>query len=426
MMTKFEYLLEAIHNGAYKRKDWLLSIFSITYRKGAYKPKEYDLRYAEEGVYAVCKDLNTEVLLENTTYGQALFYPNEKIVLKKGDLENVDKEVTTTVGNVVANAMIFIYPFGHKIPFMTGRFNKNEIERHICELLVDNKEGDKHPDSITVDELLKFTEAVGALTAMSSVIVPTGSAKSFVIDPAILKRRDELLEIYKDKLDDPAIVAKIEKELITMDKANFKGDIAEGFLISDKAFAVARKRMFIMLGIEMGFGEKIKAIGTSLNDGIDVDNLPTLIGAMRAGSFGRGSETELGGEQVKYFYRVYQNTRVEEPDCGTTRGLSWEITDYNYSNFAGLYLTTKSDTALTETALKAMVGKTVYIRSPLYCNTKAPGYCAKCVGDAYSANPNALLTAASNVGSVMMYWFMKKMHGVVLKTTKLDWSDALL
>ncbi len=422
-MTKFEFLLEAIRRGAYQRKAWLLSLFSITHSKSL--GQQYYIRYSESGVYGLLPDETTEVLLEGTVHGQPLFYPMEKISLKQDDLANVDRDIETTVGNVIANAMVLIYPFNDKVPFVVGRFNKNSIEKHVCELLIDNKEGKNNPKAITVDELLKFNEAVGALTGLSTVVVPTGTAKTFTIDPAIIKRRDELLAEYKDQLHDPAIIAKIEKELIDMDKASFKGDLAEGFLIGKKSFDVARKRMFIMLGIEMGFGDTKEAIGTSLNEGIDVNNLPTLIDAMRAGSYGRGKETELGGEQVKYFYRVYQNTRVEEPDCGTKRGLTWTIDDSNYKNFVGLYLANDAQEVLTESALKAMVGKTVEIRSPMYCNTKAPGYCAKCVGDAYSANPNALLTAASNVGSVMMNWFMKKMHGVVLKTTKLDWSDAL-
>ncbi len=423
-MTKYEFLLKACNDGAYKRKEWLISIFSIV-KNIPNDPLPWSVRYAEDGTFGLLEDTKTEEKLEGAVHGQPLFYPHEKISLKKDDLPNVFNDIETTIGNVVANCMMLIYPFGWKIPFITGRFNKNSIEKMICEKLVDNKQGNDNPGSITVDELLKFTEAVGATTGLSTVVVPTGTAKTFTIDPIVVKRRDELIEQYKDQLNDPAIVAKIEKELVDLDKSTFKGDLSEGFLIGKKSFDVARKRMFIMLGIEMGFGDPKEAIGTSLVDGIDINNLPTLIDAMRAGSYGRGKETELGGEQVKYFYRVYQNTRVEEPDCGTKRGLSWDITNDNYKRFIGLYLANNPKEALTESSLKTLIGKEAIVRSPMYCNTKAPGYCAKCVGDAYSANPNALLTAASNVGSVMMNWFMKKMHGVALKTVKLDWSDAL-
>ena len=45
------------------------------------------------------------------------------------------------------------------------------------------------------------------------------SERSLITDPAIAKRKAELLKQYQDHLKDPLILAKIEKELIDMDKA---------------------------------------------------------------------------------------------------------------------------------------------------------------------------------------------------------------
>lgn len=435
-MDKFEYLLQAIRGEAYKSKAWILSVFTVILEKEnawSENPFLYRLvrdKYTMKAI--IPKDSSWDfVAITGGVVDQPLFTPREKIVLEKGDLVNVFEKTETTVGNVLVNAIISIYPFGDKFPFMTGKIDGKAFERRIGEILEDNpKPGVKRdPKKVYVDEFLKYCEAEASLSGLSMICVPTATHKSLTVDPKILKRRDELLKEYKDQLKDPAIIAKIEAELIAMDIASFKGDIAEGFLIDkSKDFGVARKATYIMQGMETGFGDpdKVKNIPTSLAEGMNINDLPIIADAIRAGSYKRGKETELGGEQVKYFYRVYQNTRVAEEDCGVRHGLNWEITKGNYKQFVGMTLASdpKAEPISME-FLKDSIGKTLEIRSPMLCKTKAPSFCAKCVGEALARNPNGLLIAASDIGSRMMGFSMSAMHAVQLVTEPYD-MDLLL
>ena len=246
------------------------------------------------------------------------------------------------------------------------------------------------------------------------------------VDPAVLKRRDELLLEYGNQLHDPAIVARIETELTQMDREWFKGDPGEGFLLSAKSVDVSRKRAFVMVGVETGFSDTrdgVEPIKKSLNEGWDLNQMPAMVNNARSGSYNRGHETALGGESVKYFYRVFQNTRVVEDDCQTTEGLLWTITEDNYTTFAGLWTT--EGVVLDNATTKALIGKTIKIRSPMLCRTASPSFCAKCVGNLLAANPTGLHIAASDVGSIFMSTFMGAMHGKALRTAKFDYRNAI-
>lgn len=73
----------------------------------------------------------------------------------------------------------------------------------------------------------------------------------------------------------------------------------------------------------------------------------------------------------------------------------------NLKKFIGLHPMSKGETnGYTEADLKQLVGKEIVLRSPLYCKTKAPSFCAKCVGDSFAANPTGLHTSISDVGIV--------------------------
>ena len=95
-----------------------------------------------------------------------------------------------------------------------------------------------------------------------------------VTDPAIKKRKAELIKQYEGQLNDPVIIAKIEDELIAMDKAYMKGDNSLRFYeaqFDSKTFDIWRKKLYITVGGNGAAGapELAKAItgvaGVSVN-----------------------------------------------------------------------------------------------------------------------------------------------------------------
>lgn len=447
-MDKRQFLIEAIQAGAYRRRAWCIKAFSVTkhepYQLG--NPVEpYDIVITSEdkvGIY--CIDPTSEmkpVKIEGATQTEPIFQMKDRIKLLPGDLPSVKEEIDTTCGNVLVNAMVLIWPFGDKIPFQVGRINGRKLEAMLASKLHDTPEegATRDKDKIYVDELIKYCDAMAALGSLATLNVPAASPKILTIDPSVIKRRDELLKENADRLHDAATLAKIEAELVAMDKATMKGDPSEGFMILGKQWDVCRKRQFIMLGAEPGFGETqhgVKPIETSLREGWQVKRMPEMIDNLRSGSYNRGAETAMGGESVKYFYRVFQNTRVAEDDCGSTSGLKWKITEDNFRRFVGLHradITVKTTdkaakaeaSRLTPEVLKSLIGKTIEVRTPMLCKTQAPSFCARCVGDSLAMTPTGLHIAASDVGSAFMLVFMKKMHGVALKTSRYRYKHSI-
>lgn len=429
-MQKRDYFIKAIQNEAYKNRDWVLSIFSVSMENPddwAKNPYPYRLMYKEDGLYFIDLETNgNHIRLEGYVENEPLFSVKDPITLEKGELVNVLSKTDTRIGNVIFNAIAIIWPFGDKIPFQVGRVNGNKLNALIVSKLKDNPDPSK--GEISVEELLKYGEAMGALGGFTQICVPAASPKSLTINPTILKRRDELLEKHKDELDDPVVIAAIEKELVAMDRKDFQGDLAEGFLIGKKAFETTRKKLYIMEGLEGGFGDakSMTLIQKGLREGWDIDNLPAMADSMRYASYNRGALTALGGESVKYFHRVFQNTKIAEDDCGDTVGIDWEFGDDAVEAFQGLYqiVGTKS-VALTPDIIKGLIGKTVRVRSPMTCKTAAPSFCAKCMGDNLARTPTSLLINASDVGSRFMTTFLSLAHGGTLKTTPMDLKEVL-
>ena len=449
-MNKRQYLIEALQSGAYKRMEWIISAFTITRHDPTVERERYpyQLVRGETGdrkQYFLDPNNGMEPTeIEESHVGEPLYTFKDRITLKPGDLPNVKEEVETRVGNALFNCITLIYAFGDKVPFATGKIKAGALEMYIAKRLRDtpvSEEDRKHdPEILYVDEYVRFCEGLSSLAGLTQISTPSGTEKSMSVDPAIIKRRDELLEQYKDQLHDPAIISKIEQELVAMDRASFADDPAGDFYaIGKKAYDVNRKRAFIMFGIETGFGDTsrgVNLIRPSLKEGVDMNNMPGWVDSVRAGSYNRGHETALGGESVKYFYRIFQNTKVAEEDCGTMEGLTWAVSEDNYKSFVGLHLagvTVKTTdpvakaeaTRLTEATLKGMIGKKIKIRSPMLCKTAAPSFCARCVGDGFAANPTGLHIAISDVGSNFMYAFMQAVHGKALKTARYRFKHSI-
>lgn len=460
-MDKRSFFIEAMQSNAYRHKEWIISAFTVI-TKNDDDPDNLDPKQVKKK-QRIEKDYPYKIIrlkdrkgycfkdpveggdiieIEGTDKTKPLFNLKDRIVLKPGDLDNVKQEVDTIYGNALVNAIIFIYPFGDKVEFMTGRLSGGRLDKYISERLTDTPEegAERDPKKLYVDEYVKYAQAVSSLAGLAFLGVPAASPKLLTVDPKILIRRDELFEENKDNLHDPAVVARIEAELVAMDKESFKGDLAEGFLIKGSNYDVSRKRAKIMYGVETGFGDSakgVKPVRTSLSEKWDIRQMPAMVNSLRAASYNRGNQTALGGESVKFFYRVFQNTRILEDDCGVRNGMLWDITDSNYKTFIGLYpafkegirqtdaTTENLSIPLTEEYLKARIGKKLLIRTPMLCKTKAPSFCARCVGAQIASSPTGVHITMSDVGSIFMLCFMKAMHGKALKTAFYDFNTSI-
>lgn len=444
-MDRRDYFIEALQSNAFKYKEWILQLFSVTMRDDAVSPNNYPYQIVfkpdDSTVYFRDPNNNGELsVIDGATDDEPICSFKDRITLNPFDLDNVSVLTETTYGNTLLNAMLLAYPFKNKIPFLTGKLRAAAFENAVSRLLAEYPpEGtERDPKRIYIDEYLVYANTAASLAGLSQLCTASGSAATCTISPDVIKLRDELLVQYKDQLHDPAIVAMIEERLTRLDRERIKEAGADAFFLKDKSYDVVRKRVFIMVGAETGFADTrkgIEPITKSLEEGWDLDQLPAMVNNLRHGSFSRGAETALGGESVKNFYRIFQNTTVVEQDCGSNQGLQWTITESQYKWFIGLHqilpntefgtVRSADETRLTEERLKGMIGKTIHIRSPRGCNTVEPSYCARCVGDTVALNPTGLHTTTSDVGSIFMSIFMGAMHGKALRTARYDFKSCI-
>lgn len=425
-MHKRDYFIQALRAECYRYKRWVIDMFSVT------RPTEdgndyfpYRLYRDQDGKPYFQNPENREekIYIEAAPVAGPLFHFKEEVVLKAGDIANLHRNITSTYGNLLVNQIILVYPFGDKIDYMEGRIDAKAIEKIIEARLKDNPESNAllNPDDIYVYEYQRFNEALLSLAGYTQLCVPSATAKTMTTDPKIAVRRAELLEQYKDRLHDPVIQAKIDDELIAMDKAWLKGDPGEGFYIKDKSYNVVRKKTFLLQGAEQGFDVAGEVIPTSLNDGWDIKHLPAMGNSLREGSYNRGALTALGGEATKFNYRIFQNTVISEEDCKTPFGLTVTLRpEWEKSYISNSIITPKGVVELTPENIKDFLGKTVVLRSPLYCRTEGVNFCATCMGKKIASTPHAISTYAADIGSTFMSISLKAMHGKALKTAHFD------
>lgn len=441
-MNKREFFIAAMKAGRLADKRWVFAAFSLLRPnpRGFEGMKPWDILYVtpddHNGRYIVFIDDNgNPIELSDYEYDVKDPMPpyrfKDKVKVGPDDMENVVGDaITTTYGNLVANWLLCVYPFGSKIPYIEGRFGIGHVEKIIEKKLVsDPAPGtDRDPKVLYVDEYNRYRRGAGLIDGFTQLCVPSATAKSMTRHPDTEKVRNELLEKYKDRLHDPAVVAKIDAELKALDLEWLKDDESMGFYIKGKSLNVVRKKAHLMVGYESAFSEggEGEVLPNSLSEGIDVSRMPIMANVLREGSYDRGASTALGGEAVKFILRVMQNSKITEVDCGSKLGILMRVTKDNRDEMVGNNILERGKVVqLTDENIGAYDGKVVEMRTPLFCRTEKSNFCETCVGGRYAEHKNGLASAASGVGSTLMLTFMGAMHGVELKTVKMDLATAL-
>lgn len=441
-LTKKQYLLAAMNSTTSLRVDWVIDLFTftssnkgITFEGMKQESPDYPYRVIAKGPRFYYQDPDDQSVMHPISDGFTdvpLFRIKERITLEPGDLPNVKNKVDTIIGNVIVNRLVFVYPFGDRVPFMTGEINGKSMMNAVVPLVVDDPEEGQElpPGKVTATELALHLQTISQLSAFYGISIPAASEKTLTHDPRVKELKQKLLETYKDQLTDPAVIAKIDKELVDFDRQWFVGDVSEGFM-NGKAYNVVRKKTHLFHGLEESPipGEPIVVVKNSLSEGWDIHKLPAMVNSLRMGSYFRGVDTALGGELVKFFYRIFQNSKISTKDCGVPYGiliLPKEATKEKMERYIGNYLLEgKNLVEITTDNYTKFIGKALMIRSPMYCRAGHSDYCEICVGRPLAERPNAISMEASDVGSLIMYISMGAMHGKALTLAKYDITKAI-
>jgi len=439
-MNRFEYFKRAIKAECYKSKAWIISVFSITQEdpeSHVKKPYAYKLAQSPTGFSFIDPESDNKLTkIETETLGEPLFTFKDVIEIDNSVCANTAEPVTTTLGCVLFNVISLVGPFGTKIPYQNGLVSIGKIEDIIAQKLKDTPpEGtERSQDVFYVDELMSFNKSISFLENLSQLCVYAATPKNIVAPPNVDEYKAKLIEEYGDRLTDPVTLAEFEGKLKTYDAEWLKDDPSYGILMSGKITNMSRKGMFLSVGAGHGFKESTKAIPVlnSLQDGWpkDPDQFTAMINVSRAGSFFRGSDTVKGGVSAKALLRAISNFVIMDQDCGTSLGFRKHITEKNYKKLVGRYMVVENERmrwTLIETPdnAKQYVGKTIILRSPLYCKLEKDTICRYCVGENLFRNPVGLTSAATEISSIILATSLAQFHGTMLATNRYNYLEAL-
>lgn len=421
---------------------WLISLLAITRRKRQQYEEVKPWQLVFEGevarVYVPTDGTLREDVIDDYVPGKPLFTKDEIIEIHPGEVLNnpATSTIKTTVGNLIANVLLLCYPFKKKIPYMNKRMDVGKIEDMVAN--VKNLRDDPGPGETPSDdpeifypfEYIKFTDAVGFLTRLDGVLVPSLTEASLSAPPGADERREQLVEANKDKLDDLATLVNIQNELTDMDKQYLKNDPVMGILIKPgKDFSIVRSRLFMTHGHVNGFKDgQPEYITDPLSKGYKLSEMDKWVNIARAGSYSRGAETQLGGVSVKQAMRATSNLSVNQKiqDCGTVHGYTVTLTPKLAKYYVDYYGIIGGKTVkLTKEFLEQNINNKITVRAPHYCIAEGETFCPVCLGNNLSKHPKGLSSAITSLSSAFMYLMMKAMHGKVSKTVRLDYKRLI-
>lgn len=369
-----------------------------------------DDRMAEEKTFsATAQPLNFKYDPKET---KPLCTPQDQLLLQPGDIGNYleGPALDTTIGLFFANYLFLVYPFGNTIPYLNEEITTEKLEEKIAIPLMNGTISPKDTKDKYINALTLFGQA-------TEIFCPNISEKTIVIPPSIDALRKKLVAENKEALDagDISVMTEIEDILIKAYREHLKGDSSLHFLLKKKYFNVTLKKLFLTQGMTEKFGQpgKFVFIDNPMGQGWKIKDLKYIFDEVRAGAYSRAVETADGGVIAKLILRVLQDTRIDTLDCGTTRGEHVVGTKTQLKDFMWNYIINpdNSTTVISPEILDSLVGKSLIIRTPGYCQAKK-GYCAKCFGKTFEElGQQAFAPVANDFARNQTTASLKKMHG---------------
>lgn len=432
-MTRVEYFRWVVRETRlWMDLEWIVSLLS--YRVGLSEEKIGYLKYENGESFYFNKEGYWDKIVDYSGVDRGLFQYKDGVALQKGDIANLYRDIETTVGRVLQNLIMLVYPFGDKISYINQRFMPRDIEDIIKEKLVDTplSTTERSKEFIYVDEYIRYSDACLFLSQLCQICVPGVTEKAITAPPGGREYLAGLMDrAVKEgrSLHDPATIADIGQEMEKYDSQYLQGDRSLGFLINKKKdLGIVRKKMFLLYGFDKGFDETsdVDFIDRPLSEGIDYSRIDSYINGSRSGSFSRGAETQLAGVSVKEMLRASSNENIAIEDCHTDLGMRITLTEDNISTYRGFYCFYQGkEIKLDDDNRDMYLGKTVDMRSPAYCRCEGTSRCARCCGPHLSLHQTGISSAVADMGSVFLNTLMKAMHGKQLVTKELD-MDILL
>lgn len=356
----------------------------------------------------------------NTTDDMTLL-PNEYFVKEKTD---------TTVGRFIYNKYI-VERIGLQnvlgyINFTITDGNNSKIENILSKALIDDK--------MTIKQFHQYIDLRDNLgMQLHSVITTSFTQNTIKILPEVKKRRKELFKQYEKELASGDIITseKIEKELTSMSKKILKGDPGMDLYNSEARGNFGNyKNMNLFKGATMNnITGEYEIVKSAFMDGIQKEDLQSFGTAVVSGSYPKAVGTQESGYLTKQLLAAMQQETLDVygSDCGTNKTIDVELfSEKEAFDFEYRYIVEGNKlVCLTPDIMKKYIGKTVKMRSPVYC--KGECVCNKCAGDLnYKLGNMNIGLGTSKISTTLLRLGMKKFHISNLKSIPIDIDDIFV
>ena len=386
-----------------------------------------------ESKYLRIVDNRMEVLVNDTWYelmenGQPytkspIFSVKDKINLSKNDLRNLSTDIETTLGRIIVNKVLLDFNFNNKIEYINKEISVGKLEDIVA--------GKMKTDEIKVSEYISFADSINFLRGLSRITNISATPRNIVAPPGIeqhkVRIRNEFNQKYGENwITNRTLITEYQEELKKIDAEWLKDDPTNGKLISGKLKNNARVKMFLTFGGEVGFNKnatEVTLVDGSLQNGYpnDKDQLATMFNTSRSGSYDRGKETQKGGTLAKDILRATSGYKISGVDCGSKRGFKVLVTNDNKDTLKGRHLVSGKTIENGD----MYIGKTVEIRSPMYCLNKDNTYCETCIGSNMKNYTDGISLNLLSASQTVLTLSLKAMHNTQIKLMKYNILDAI-
>ena len=352
----------------------------------------------------------------------------DTFTLKRGVFYN-ETDLKTTIGRYVFNMFCLPECYLKENHFYNDEVNKEslgKIENKMATMIIE--------DRMTTEEYTDFmnrTEWLGM--CLCKYLVPSLSFDFNNPLKEVIEKRDRLMAEHKDEIAAGNIttIGNIEKELVSDAEKELKAKNDPSYeLYKSKEFDFNEYKATSIMGgafKDLATNKMILLKGNYI-DGISRDEYIAYsqIGVM--GAMGRGVSTQDYGYLTKQVNGAMQNVSVNpdpDHDCGTKLYTEVTILPEIATMYKYRYIIEGDKLIeLDDANLQKYTGKTVKLRTPMYCKDKV--FCVKCAGNMYHRMgiDKVGLMAMSLSGSLLNK-SMKKFHDVTVKYNKIEYEKYL-
>lgn len=356
------------------------------------------------------------------------------IEITPDDYPGVKTKTVTTLGRFLYNKIIYE---GCGLIDVYGYINEpiTDKKHGYYEALLTNA---LREDKVSVDQMYKYTDTRDWLGLQLHGVITTSFTPGVLkTPPKVKKLKKELLTKYKTELEngDEKVSEMIENQLVDASMEALKGDIGLDLYISGARGSVSNNYKNINLirgAIKNPMTGKFDIITNSLLEGLDKKDMSPHANSIVTGGYSKAVGTKDSGYLAKELLSAAQTEVLGEEgsDCGSKGYLEITITKKNKVDYFYRYIIEgDSLTCLTPEIIDKYIGKTVKMRSPMYCTRvgKEKHLCNKCAGDFYyKIGKKNIGLLCSRPAETLKRLGMKKFHENLIKTFPFDPDKLLL